>query len=397
MLIGIVGKPNVGKSTFFKAATLAEAEIANYPFTTIEPNEGVGFVRVDCAEKFFDVKCNPRQGFCIDGQRFVPARLIDVAGLVPGAHAGKGLGNKFLSDLVQADVLIHVVDASGSTDESGKSVEPGSYDPLNDIKFIEAELDAWFTSMLNENWGKFIRHALTLTPDKALHEQFSGFKISLDQVIKALKYTKLEGKKLMDWSGADIMDFASAVRKMSKPVIVAANKIDLPTSKKNIERLKKEFADYLVVPCSAESELALREAAKSGLIKYIPGNSDFEILKKDTLSEKQFKALEFIRTKILKEWDGTGVQKCLNAAALDFLHCIVVFPGGVSKLEDAHGNVLPDAFLLPPKATAFDFAAKIHTDLAKNFVAAIDVKTKRRVGKEHELKHLDVIEIMTRK
>ncbi len=397
MLIGIVGKPNVGKSTFFKAATLAEAEIANYPFTTIEPNEGVGFVRVDCAEKFFNVKCNPRQGFCIDGQRFVPARMIDVAGLVPGAHAGKGLGNKFLSDLVQADVLIHVVDASGSTDESGRAVEAGSYNPANDIKFIETELDSWFASLLKENWGKFVRHSLTLAPDKALHEQFSGFKVSLDQIVKALKLAKLEGKKLMDWADSDIFAFASAVRKMSKPVIIAANKIDLPAAKANVEKLKKEFADYLVVPCSAESELALREAAKSNLIKYVPGDSDFQISDATKLSEKQTKALDFIKNKILKEWKSTGVQACLNAAVFDFLNHIVVFPGGVSKLEDAHGNVLPDAFLLPPKSTAFDFANKIHSDLAKNFIAAIDVKTKRRVGKEHELKHLDVIEIMTRK
>jgi ribosome-binding ATPase len=397
MLIGIVGKPNVGKSTFFKAATLAEAAIANYPFTTIEPNEGVGFVRVDCAEKNFGVKCDPRQGFCIDGQRFVPARMIDVAGLVPGASQGKGLGNKFLSDLVQADVLIHVVDASGSTDESGKSVEQGSYDPANDVKFIENELDSWFASLLKENWSKFVRHALATAPDKALHEQFSGFKINLDQIIKALKKTKLEGKRLMEWADTDIAAFASAVRLMSKPMIIAANKIDLPAAKKNVERLKTEFPDYLVVPCSAESELALREAAKNNLVKYIPGDDTFEVLDANKLSERQGKALEFIRHKILKEWGGTGVQKCLNAAALDFLHYIVVFPGGVSKLEDAHGNVLPDAFLLPPHSTALDFANKIHTDLAKNFVAAIDVKTKRRVGKEHELKHLDVIEIMTRK
>jgi len=397
MLIGIVGKPNVGKSTLFKAATLAEVEIANRPFTTIKPNEGVGFVRVDCAEKNFNVKCNPRQGFCIDGQRFVSVKLMDVAGLVPGAHLGKGLGNKFLADLVRADVLIHVVDISGSTDEEGKSVEPGSYDPAKDVKFVEAELDKWFFSLLKENWSKFVRHALTLTSDKALHEQFSGFKITLDQVVKALKISKLGGKKLLHWTDDDISAFASSIRKMAKPVIIAANKIDLPNAKSNVAKLKKEFSDYLVVPCSAESELALREASKNNLIKYIPGDNKFDVLKSEKLTEQQKKALEFIQNKILKIWDGTGIQQCLNAATFEFLKYIVIFPGGVHKLSDSEGRVLPDAFLLPPSSTAYDFAAKIHSDLAKHFVAAIDVKTKRKIGRDAELKNLDVIEIMTSK
>ncbi|MEM4248656.1 MAG: redox-regulated ATPase YchF [Candidatus Nanoarchaeia archaeon] len=397
MLIGIVGKPNVGKSTFFKAATLAEVEIAARPFTTIKPNEGVGFVRVDCAEKNFNVKCNPRQGFCIDGQRFVPVRLMDVAGLVPGAHLGKGLGNKFLSDLVQADVLIHIVDASGSTDAEGKLVAPGSYDPVQDVKFVDDELDKWFAGMLKENWSKFVRQSLKKATDKALAEQFYGFKITLDMVAKALRTTNLSSKPLANWTDADIQAFASAVRLMSKPTIIAANKIDLPTAKANIERLRNEFTDYLIVPCSAESELALREAAKSGIIKYIPGDSNFEVLKPSSLNDQQNKALEFVRNKILKFWGATGVQKCLNAAVFDFLHYMVIFPGGVHKLSDSEGRVLPDAFILPPKATAYDFALKIHSDIAAHFVAAIDVKTKRKIGRDTELKHLDVIEIMTSK
>jgi hypothetical protein len=397
MLVGLVGKPNTGKSTFFKAATLAEVEIASRPFTTIKPNEGIGFVRVDCAEKNYGVKCNPRQGFCIDGQRFVPVRLIDVAGLVPGAHLGKGLGNKFLSDVVQADVLIHIVDASGSTDAEGKLVEPGSYDPVQDVKFVDDELDKWFSSMLKENWSKFVRQSLKKATDKALAEQFYGFKITLDVVAKALRITNLSTKLLTSWTDADIQTFASAVRLMSKPTIIAANKIDLPTAKANIERLRDEFPDYLIVPCSAESELALREAAKSDVIKYIPGDDKFEILKSEKLNSAQKRALGFISEKILKVWGATGVQKCLNAAVFDFLHYMVIFPGGVHKLTDSEGRILPDAFILPPGATAYDFAAKIHTDLAKHFVAAIDVKTKRKIGRDTELKHLDIVEIMTSK
>ena len=251
--------------------------------------------------------------------------------------------------------------------------------------------------MLKENWNKFVRQSLQKTAEKALAEQFYGFKITLEFVTKALRTTKLDSKMLINWTDEDIFHFASAVRLMSKPVVIAANKIDLPTAKKNIERLKKEFPNYLIVPCSAESELALREAAKSEVIKYIPGDSKFEILKPEKLSPAQKKALEFISEKILKVWGSTGVQTCLNAAVFDFLHYIVVFPGGVHKLTDSEGRVLPDAFILPPHSTAYDFAAKIHTDLAAHFVAAIDVKTKRKIGRDTELKHLDVIEIMTSK
>jgi hypothetical protein len=397
MLIGLVGKPSSGKSTFFKAATLAEVEISERPFTTIKPNEGMGFVRINCVETALKTKCNPRSGFCIDGQRFVPVKLIDVAGLVPGAHLGKGLGNKFLSDLIQADVLIHIVDASGSTDEEGKKVPAGSYDPVNDIKFLEAEINKWFYSLLKENWIKFARQSLQKEVDKALAEQFYGFKITLDQVKSALKKTKLEGVKLNAWSDQSILDFAIALRLISKPIVIAANKIDVAAAKHNVERLQKEFSDYLVVPCSAESELALREAAKKDIIRYIPGDDKFAVVSPNALNESQRKALDFIQTKILTQWKSTGVQQCLNSAVFDFLKYIAVFPGGVHKLGDSQGRILPDVFLLPPDSTPLDFAAKVHTDFAKNFIAAINVKTKQRIGKDVKLKNLDVIELVAGK
>ena len=397
MLIGIVGKPSVGKSTFFKAATLAEVEISSRPFTTINPNEGIGFIRVPCPETLFKVKCNPNKGFCIDGQRFVPVKLLDVAGLVPGAHLGKGLGNKFLADLIQADVLIHVIDASGSTNETGEKVEAGSYDSVQDVEFLEKELDYWFTGLLKDNWSKFVRQSLQKPADKALAEQFYGFKITLQQITEAMKKAQLKEKKLSDWSDDDILKFAGILRHLSKPTIIAANKIDLPTSKKNLDILMHRFPNHLIVPCSAESELALREAAKLELIKYIPGDNKFDISYASKLSDRQHEALKFIDQKILKTWGDTGVQKCLNAAVLDFLKEVVIFPGGLKKLGDSKGNILPDAFILPQHSTALDFARKIHTDLADNFVAAIDVKTRQKISREKELKHLDIIEIMTSK
>ncbi len=398
MLIGIVGKANVGKSTFFKAATLAEAEIANYPFTTIEPNRAFAYVKVPCPETLFNVKCNPQHGFCIKGQRFVPVEMLDVAGLVPGAHLGKGRGNTFLDDLRQADVLIHVVDISGSTNEKGEAVAAGAYDPLNDVRFLEEELAMWLFGMIKRNWVKFSRQAeMESKPiEQAIANQLSGLNISLQTVKDAVQSANLAGKKASTWSDEDVKAFSGHVRKKGKPIIIAANKIDVPVGRTNYERLKKEFKDYMVVPCSSEVELALREAAKTELIGYIPGESDFSVKNESKLSEKQSRALDFVKG-FLKEHEQTGVQECLNSAVFDFLKYIVVFPGGVSKLGDSKGNILPDAFLFPPGTTAYDFAAKIHQDLAEGFVKAIDVRTKKAVGRDHVLKNLDIVEIISKK
>ena len=395
MLIGIVGKANVGKSTFFKALTLAEVLIANYPFATIDPNKGFGFVKVECVDKDFDVQCNPRTGYCIDHVRFVPVEVLDVAGLVPGAHEGKGMGNKFLDDLRQAHALIHIVDISGSTNDKGEPVEPGSYDPAFDVRFLETELDMWYLSILKKGWEKFARQVQQegKTASDALAKQLSGLNVNEKLVAAVIKKFNLDPSKPVLWSEKDLNDVAVELRKITKPMIIAANKIDVPTAKDNLERIKKEFPDHIIIPCSAESELALKEAAKKELIKYIPGEKDIEITGK--LSDKQQKALEFVRKNILDTYGTTGVQQALDASVFQLLKYIAIFPGGINKLADQHGNILPDCFLLPEGSTALDFAYKIHTDIGDKFIRAIDVKTKRTVGKEHLLKHRDVVEIIT--
>lgn len=397
MLVGVVGKANVGKSTFFKALTLAEVEIANYPFATIKPNHGVGFVKVDCVDKEFNVKCDPREGFCIKNKRFVPVEMIDVAGLVPGAFEGKGMGNQFLDDLRQADVLIHVIDCSGSTNEKGEPIEPGSYDPSADIRFLEIELDMWYLQIFKKVWEKFSR---TVDQEKAnivkaIVKQFSGLKVNEDIVKKSLKKLNLEGKSLTKWEETELLNMAKELRRETKPMIIAANKIDIPVAKENLERLKKEFPDYTIMGCSAESELALKEAVKHDLINYVPGGSNFEI--KGELSEKQKNALEFIKKNILEKFGTTGVQDVIDKAVFDVLRYIAIFPGGVNKLEDKDGNVLPDCFLMKPGTTPLDFAFSIHTDIGNAFVKAIDVKKKLPIAKDVPLKHRDVIEIMTSK
>ncbi len=399
MIIGIVGKANVGKSTFFKSATLADVLIANYPFATIKPNEGVGFVRVDCVDKEFGKQCNPRTGYCVNGKRYVGVQLIDVAGLVPGAHEGKGMGNQFLDDLRQADVLVHVIDVAGTTNEKGEPQAPGSYDPAEDVKFLEVELDFWYLGILKKGWEKFAR---TVIQEKreihiALGKQLSGLKVTEDLVKLTMEKLGLSKDHPDKWSEDELWNLAVALRKATKPMIVACNKIDIPIGQENFERLKKQFPEHKFVGCSAESELALKEASKSGLIEYYPGDKDFVIKDADRLNENQKRALEFIKVNVLHKFNGTGVQQVLDAAVFDLLGYIAIYPGGINKLEDSEGRCLPDCFLMPGKTTALDFAFKLHTDFGKNFICAKDVKTKRTVGKEHALKHRDVLEIVAGK
>ena len=396
MIIGVVGKANVGKSTFFKASTLADVEIANYPFATIKPNTGIGFIKIDCADSFFSKQCDPRVGYCVKGKRFVPVNMIDVAGLVPGAHEGKGMGLEFLNDLNQADLLIHVIDVSGSTNDKGEPVPAGSHDPARDVLFLEKELDYWYLNILKKAWEKFSRSVAqnNLEVHKALHKQFSGLGSTEDMIKDIIERINLKDKKLNLWSDDELLLFASNLRKETKPMIVAANKIDVRGAYENYEKLKVQFPDTVFVPCSAESELALKEAAKHKLINYVPGERDFVVV--GSLSDKQQNALDFIKNTVLIKY-GTGVQDTLNKAVLEVLEFMPIFPGGVSKLEDQHGNVLPDCFLLKKGSTALDFAFKIHTDLGETFIRAIDVKTKRTVGKEHVLKSGDVVEIISHK
>ncbi len=398
MLIGIVGKPSCGKSTFFKAITLADVAIANYPFTTIKPNSGVGHAVVDCPDKDFSTQCHPRMGFCKNHRRFIPVQVIDVAGLVPGAHEGKGMGNQFLDDLRQADVLVHIIDISGSTNEKGEPLTPLSYNPSNDVKFLEEELDLWYLGLIEKGWDKFARAINQEKPqlNKAVAKQLSGLGVTeniMEVVIQKLKLPE----DIAKWDIAMRRTLATELRKMTKPMVIACNKIDVPGADGNFERLKQEFSHLALLPCSAESELALREAAKHGMIDYLPGDKDFAITHPEKLSERQRKGLEFIRANILERLGSTGVQQVINAAIFDVLKHVAIFPGGVGKLADSEGRVMPDCFLMPGKTTALDFAFKLHTDFGKYFIRAIDVRTKRPVGKDHLLKNRDVIEIVSGK
>src|SRR3989344_5422243 len=396
MIISVAGKPSVGKSTMFKAATLAEVEIASHPFTTIKSHEGIAFIKLECVDKFFNTQCNPRYGYCINHFRFVPIKLYDIPGLIEDAHKGEGLGLEFLNDIREADALIHIIDISGSTDEKGNSVPPLSHDPLKDVKFLENELDYWYLNILKKGWDKFVKSLRqeNLNIKQALAKQLSGLKVTEEIVEHAIKKLKLLHHP-DQWNEDDLMNLARELRKITKPMIIAANKVDIQGSEMYLKNLKEKFKDYLIIPCSADSEIALKEAAKHNLIKYIPGEDDFTILDEKKLNPNQLNALNYIKNNVLKVYGSTGVQDVLNHSVFDLLKYLAIFPGGVSNLADKDGNIIPDCFLMPPNSTALDFAYKLHTDIGKKFIKAIDVKRKIPVGKEYSLKNRDVIEIKT--
>ena len=392
MQIGLLGKTNVGKSTFFSAATQTTAQIGNYPFTTIDPNVGIAYVKTDCACKHFGI--NHIHPSCINGIRYIAIKLIDVAGLVPGAHEGKGLGNKFLDDARTAEVLIHVVDVSGSTDIQGQSVPLGTHNPLEDVKFVEEEFDQWMKQILQREWQKLARELESKSGKviQAIAQRFSGLGIDEYDIESVLHSLNLHSKKPIEWKENEILFFVKTLRKRTKPIIIAANKSDLCPDLGILDEFKQT---HPTIPCSAETELLPRKAAKHGMIDYLPGEKSFKIRDGIDLNSQQKNALD-LAEKVVSKLGGTGIQQILDSACFDLLKLITVFPvEDETKLSNKNGIVLPDAKLLPQGSTARDLAKSIHQDLANGFLFAIDAKTKQRVGAEHQLKNGDVLKIVS--
>ena len=387
--LALAGKPNAGKSTFYTAATRADVDVANYPFTTIDANRGVATVRTDCPCLELDERCDNDR--CQDGVRYVPIELYDVAGLVPGAHEGRGLGNQFLDELTNADAILNVLDASGSTDAEGEPVDPGSHDPVEDVEFIEAEMNQWLTGIIDRNWESVERKSRSPDFDinDALTDLLTGFGATTADVATCLRDIEYPDDPIQ-WEDADKEALAAAIRAQTKPIILVANKVDIADDE-TLARLQD--AAEIVIPATANGELALRRASEAGVVDYNPGDKDFEIT--GDINEEQAAGLEQVRG-VMADHGGTGIQAALNAAVFDLLDHITAFPvENETKWIDGRGNVLPDAFLLPEGATPTDLAAKIHSDIAEGYLHAVNGKTDRRIADSYVLEDGDVIKIVS--
>ena len=397
MTIGIVGKTNTGKTTLFNAATLLNAKISNFPFTTKEPNVGTAYVCDVCVCKELGVKDNPLNSTCLDGWRYVPVKIIDVPGLIKDAWTGRGLGNQFLSVIGQADALIHVVDASGSIDADGKITQPGSGNPVQDAIDIEMEIDRWIAEIIERNKQFIIHEALSSSVEEAIAKSLSGLKANPLQVFQALERSELENTPFAEWDLNKTIKFAAFLLPLIKPTLIVANKMDILTSENFLPMLTEHYGRSLVAACSAEAELLLRRAEKMGLLQYTPGQEKFRIKENAVLTAKQQGALNYIETRVMEKWTNTGIQQALNTIVFKLLKSNMIYPvSDEFKFTDHHGNVLPDVHLMPDGSTPIDLARVVHTSLVENYILAVDAKTGIRLPKDYNLRHKDVIKIVTR-
>lgn len=395
--IGLIGKTNTGKTTFFNSATLSSEEISSYPFTTKSPVSGTAHAITLCVHPEFKIQDNPNNSKCVDGWRYIPIELIDLPGLIKDAWKGKGLGNQFLSIAAQSDVLLHVVDASGGIDSTGQITETGKGDPISDFADIEEELTMWYHKILEgnrEKVSKFIRNGADILT--AITDIYRGIGVNKSHVKETFLVTDLETKNFDDFDMIDSKKFAYSLRKISKPTLIVANKIDVEGADKNFIRLRERYNDSIVIPVSGDSEFSLRRAEQKGLIKYSPGSEQFEIIKHDELNEKQINALDFIKRGIMGEYMRTGVQFAINVAVFKLLKMNSIYPvADEENLADKNGKILPDLILLKDGATINDLAKEIHSDLTKGLLYGKDLRYNLRLPVDYQLRDRDVVSLVS--
>lgn len=387
--IGLIGKPNVGKSTLFSALTMSPVDIANYPFTTLKPNVGIALLSSKCPHTEIGRECTPREGNCRDGTRLIPVEVIDVPGLIPGASEGKGMGNEFLDNLRDSEAIFHVFDASGMTAADGTSLQEPR-EPIDDILTIENEIFAWMSDRIYRDWEKYGRKADASGDriEKSLEKKIASFGINERQI--ALILTKGEfPAKLSAWKEEHAREFSELIFKHIKPIIRVGNKAD-SASEKNIESIMALDPGAFLI--SGDYELTLEKALSAGMIDSI--SRDFIVTGK--VNDAQKNALDKI-SKFLKKTYTTRIGDIISNAVREVLGYIVAYPvADEGTWGDSKGNILPDALLLPGGSTALELAFRVHTEIGEGFIRAIDCRTKRAIGKDHVVQDSEVIRIVSK-
>ncbi|KAK5116972.1 hypothetical protein LTR62_006693 [Meristemomyces frigidus] len=399
-LIALVGKPSSGKSTSLNSLTDSFAKVGNFPFTTIDPQKAIGYLQIPCAcsrttlpnnaadPPPLQSRCKPNYGSCHNGVRQVPIELLDVAGLVPGAHEGKGLGNKFLDDLRHADALIHVVDVSGTTDAEGKATR--GYDPSADVAWFRDEIVRWVLGNLMQKWGGLKRRhtAIKATAVETLQGQFSGYGSTSAIVAKTLDQLALK-QPLQDWDNATIERVVNTFVDVKFPTVLALNKIDHADADKNISKIARAEKPERIVLCSAISEVFLRKLAKQGFVRYVPGEEHVET-REDLIAdgdpeggglkemdEKLRTRVENLKDMVLFRFGSTGVNQVLTRAA-EVLGLVPVFPvrniGTFGSGEAGAGERAPvfrDCVLVGRGSTVGDVYRKVMGDAPMAYVESV--------------------------
>lgn len=327
--LGLVGKPSAGKSTFFNAAVQPEddrhaARMAAFPFTTIRPNFGEAYVGLSCPCSGLSQMCDASDGHVGRERRRYRITVKDVAGLVPGAFCGKGRGNAFLNDLVDADALVHVVDASGETDREGNPTGGGGDENIlleEDLDWIEDEVHLWIFSNI------FARiRQLRKRPHK-LPALFSGYRASRSLVAAAFASAGLPEPDsgcgfVRDWPTGDVSApelhrlVAHFVR-LRFPILVALNKADAPRAPELIKTLQHRRPDLRCVPMCARGELLLQRLSSQGNLSYAPGDGQIGAVREGegaNLTDADVTALEHLQRTVLPSLGSTGVQDVLTHA-----------------------------------------------------------------------------------
>lgn len=400
-VVGLVGKPSVGKSTLFNAATRPDAShqaaMDPRPFTTIDPNVGPGWFAAPCpAERLGrGAEAQPEHGKAVSGRRRHPLLVKDVAGLVPGAYEGRGRGNQFLDALTGADSLVHVVDASGRSDRSGVDLgaAEATGDPLDEVGWVRREIHLWIFCNVRTKWESVRKKARIPSKHQAkeavlsrLFALFSGYKSTAAMTQKVFEAAgfSIQGieDKILDWQEYDLHLLVACFLRARFPIIVALNKTDMPGAAGHVSRAQAVLG-VACMPVSARSEWWLYEQQRLGHLTYVEGAGADSVVLSPSAPPAVVARWDEVRTRVFDVYGSTGVLDVISAAVLrrrpifvcpvtDFGSCEGLIRSSTAPKGGGHGNPFGTMVMLRPMSSVDEATSAIlHEEMLRgDFVRA---------------------------